>query len=97
MSNFWPEVERSGATIASILGSMGAMLVNAPDTEAGRRCKGQIHTVRGNPFTEEVKSIWRERFGAKGGRQRLYHRSGSDHFAGRWRVCRTRFVWKAHS
>lgn len=65
VSNFWPEVERSGATIASILGSMGAMLANAPDTEAGRRCKGQIHTVRGNPFTEEVKSIWRERFGAK--------------------------------
>ncbi len=65
VSNFWPEVERSGATIASILGSMGAMLANAPDTEAGQRCKGQIHTVRGNPFTEEVKAIWRERFGAK--------------------------------
>lgn len=65
VSNFWPEVERSGATIASILGGMGAMLANAPDTEAGQRCKGQIHTVRGNPFTEEVKAIWRERFGAK--------------------------------
>lgn len=65
VSNFWPEVERSGATIASILGSMGAMLANAPDTEAAQRCKGQIHTVRGNPFTEEVKAIWRERFGAK--------------------------------
>lgn len=65
VSNFWPEVERSRATIASILGSMGAMLANAPDTEAGQRCKGQIHTVRGNPFTEEVKAIWRERFGAK--------------------------------
>lgn len=65
VSNFWPEVQRSGATIASILGSMGAMLANAPDTEAGQRCKGQIHTVRGNPFTEEVKAIWRERFGAK--------------------------------
>ena len=65
VSNFWPEVERSGATIASILGSMGAMLANAPDTEAGQHCKGQIHTVRGNPFTEEVKAIWRERFGAK--------------------------------
>ena len=65
VSNFWPEVERSGATIASILGSMGGMLANAPDTEAGLRCKGQIHTVRGNPFTEEVKAIWRERFGAR--------------------------------
>jgi acyl-CoA synthetase (AMP-forming)/AMP-acid ligase II len=65
VSNFWPEVERSGATIASILGSMGGLLANAPDCEAAKRCFGQIHTVRGNPFTEPVKAIWRERFGAK--------------------------------
>jgi carnitine-CoA ligase len=65
VSNFWPEVERSGATIASILGSMGGLLANAVDNEAALRCRGQIHTVRGNPFTEEVKAIWRERFGAK--------------------------------
>jgi len=65
VSNFWPEVERSGATIASILGSMGALLANAPDCEAARRCRGQIHTVRGNPFTEEVKKIWRDRFAAR--------------------------------
>lgn len=65
VSNFWPEVERSGATIASILGSMGALLANAPDCEAARRCRGQIHTVRGNPFTEEVKKIWRDRFSAR--------------------------------
>ncbi len=65
VSNFWPEVERSGATIASILGSMGGLLANAPDSDAAKRCYGQIHTVRGNPFTEPVKAIWRERFGAK--------------------------------
>lgn len=65
VSNFWPEVERSGATIASILGGMGGLLANAPDTDAAKRCVGQIHTVRGNPFTEENKKIWRERFGAK--------------------------------
>lgn len=65
VSNFWPEVERSGATIASILGSMGGLLAQAPDSEAARRCIGQIHTVRGNPFTEETKKIWRERFGAR--------------------------------
>lgn len=65
VSNFWPEVERSGATIASILGGMGALLAQAPDNDAARRCFGQIHTVRGNPFTEPVKAIWRERFGAK--------------------------------
>src|SRR5690606_40581323 len=62
VSSFWPEVERSGATIASILGSMGGLLAQAPDNDAMRRCIGQIHTVRGNPFTEESKKIWRERF-----------------------------------
>ena len=65
VSNFWPEVERSGATIASILGGMGGLLAQAPDSEAARRCVGQIHTVRGNPFTEDTKKIWRERFGAR--------------------------------
>ena len=65
VSNFWPEVQRSGATIASILGGMGALLAQAPDSEAMKQCIGQIHTVRGNPFTEATKQIWRERFGAR--------------------------------
>lgn len=65
VSNFWQEVERSGATIASILGGMGGLLAQAPDNEAMLRCKGQIHTARGNPYTEETKKIWRERFGTK--------------------------------
>ncbi len=65
VSNFWTEVERSGATIASILGGMGGLLAQAPDSDAARRCVGRIHTVRGNPFTEETKRIWRERFGAR--------------------------------
>jgi len=65
VSNFWPEVQRSGATIASILGGMGALLAQAPDNDAMKRCFGQIHTVRGNPFTEATKQIWRTRFGAR--------------------------------
>lgn len=65
VSKFWPEVERSGATIASILGSMGWLLAQAPDDEHMLNCVGQLHTVRGNPFTEEAKRIWRERFGAR--------------------------------
>ena len=44
---------------------MGGLLANAADTPAALRCVGQIHTVRGNPFTEETKKIWRERFGAR--------------------------------
>lgn len=65
VSGFWPEVERSGATIASILGGMGWLLAQAPDNDAMKNCVGQIHTVRGNPFTEEAKKIWRDRFGAR--------------------------------
>lgn len=65
VSNFWPEVERSGATIASILGGMGGLLAKAPDNDAMKRCYGQIHTARGNPYTEEAKEIWRSRFGTR--------------------------------
>lgn len=65
VSGFWPDVERSGATVVSILGSMGTLLARAPDNDAMTRCFGQVHTVRGNNFSEEVKNIWRERFGAK--------------------------------
>jgi crotonobetaine/carnitine-CoA ligase len=65
VSGFWQEVERSGATIASILGGMGGLLAQAPDNPAMLRCKGQIHTARGNPYTEENKKIWRERFGTR--------------------------------
>ena len=54
VSNFWPEVERSGATIASILGGMGGLLAKAPDNDAMKRCYGQIHTARGNPCTRLV-------------------------------------------
>lgn len=63
VSGFWPAVERSGATIASILGGMGGLLAQAPDNDAMKRCFGQIHTARGNPYTEETKEIWRKRFG----------------------------------
>jgi len=65
VSGFWPAVEASGATVVSILGSLGAMLARAEENDSMRRCFGQVHTVKGNPFSEEVKDIWRTRFGAK--------------------------------
>ncbi|NNC38717.1 MAG: ATP-dependent acyl-CoA ligase [Acidimicrobiales bacterium] len=65
VSGFWPAIEKSGATAISILGAMGNLLANADDNDAMLRCKGQIHTVRGNPFSEEMKNTWRTRFGAK--------------------------------
>lgn len=65
VSGFWPSIEASGATVVSILGSLGTMLARADDHEAMARCFGQVHTIKGNPFPEEIKKIWRERFGAK--------------------------------
>ena len=65
VSGFWPAIEKSRATVVSILGSLGTMLARADDHEAMARCFGQVHTVKGNPFPEEIKAIWRDRFGAK--------------------------------
>jgi len=53
------------ATVVSILGALGTLLAQAPDNDAMQRCFGQIHTVKGNPFPEEIKAIWRTRFGAR--------------------------------
>jgi len=65
VSGFWPAIEKSGATVVSILGSLGTMLARAEDNDAMARCFGQVHTIKGNPFPEEIKEIWRSRFGAK--------------------------------
>ena len=65
VSGFWPAVEASGATVVSILGALGTLLAQAPDNAAMQRCFGQIHTVKGNPFPEEIKTLWRTRFGAR--------------------------------
>ena len=65
VSGFWPAVQASGATVVSILGALGNLLAQAPDNEAMKHCHGQVHTVKGNPFAEEIKQIWRDRFGAR--------------------------------
>lgn len=63
LSNFWPEIERSGATIASLLGSMMPLIGEAADTEASKRCFGQIKHVRGAPFPATLQQKWKDRFG----------------------------------
>src|SRR3546814_4655792 len=63
VSNFWPELERSGATLANLLGSMLAFVADAPDNEAQKRCFGQLRAIRGSPFPPEVREKWRTRFG----------------------------------
>ncbi|MES2898978.1 MAG: AMP-binding protein [Pseudomonadota bacterium] len=65
VSNFWPEIERTGATDVAMLAAMFPMLAKAPDNEAMLRCKGQLFAAWGAPFPPEIQQIWQERFGVK--------------------------------
>ena len=65
VSNFWPEIKRTGATIASLLGSMIVFVAEAKETEAAKSCKGQLRSIRGAPFTSAMQEIWRSKFGVK--------------------------------
>jgi crotonobetaine/carnitine-CoA ligase len=63
VSQFWPEIERTGARIVSILGSMPSMIAYAAENDSMKRCFGQLRIVRGSPFPAEIQRIFRERFG----------------------------------
>jgi len=65
VSNFWPEIERTGATIVSLLGSMVPLLAEGQDNDAMKRCYGQIRVVLGTPFPAALQDKWRERFGTR--------------------------------
>ncbi len=65
VTGFWPEIERTGARIVNLLGAMTAMLAHQPDTPEMLRCRGQVRAVLAVPFPQELKEIWRERFGVK--------------------------------
>jgi len=64
VSQFWPDIERSGATCVSLLGSMASLIAEAPDSEAQKRSYGQIRHMQAAPLAEPVAAKWRERFGA---------------------------------
>jgi crotonobetaine/carnitine-CoA ligase len=61
-SAFWREIERYGATFTLLVGSMLSILAKAPESEAERRCRGQLRTVCGGPFTPAISDLWRDRF-----------------------------------
>jgi crotonobetaine/carnitine-CoA ligase len=65
VSRFWPDIRRSGATVASLLGSMITFLAEAEDTADSRACFGQLHTVRGSPFPAPLQEKWKARFGVR--------------------------------
>lgn len=63
VSNFWNEIERSGATVVSLLGAMIALLANAEDNPMADACFGQIRRMVGAPFTPDAQQKWHNRFG----------------------------------
>lgn len=63
VSQFWDEIERTGATIAMMVATMFPFLAQAPDSEPMLRCKGQLRAVFGIPITEDVRQQWMDRFG----------------------------------
>jgi crotonobetaine/carnitine-CoA ligase len=65
VSRFWPDIRRSRATVASLLGSMITFIAEAEDTEDARACFGQLHTVRGSPFPALLQEKWKTRFGVR--------------------------------
>lgn len=63
VSNFWADIERSGATSVVMLASMLPLVANAPDNDAMKRCYGQLRVVTGVPLTEKDRKAFQERFG----------------------------------
>lgn len=65
LSKFWADIRRSGANIASLLGSMHPLIAEAPDNEDSTACFGQLKTVGAAPFPKELQDKWRARFGTE--------------------------------
>jgi len=63
VSGFWEDVERTGARIVNMLGTMIPLIAQMDDTEPMLRCKGQIRAVIGIPFTPALERVYKERFG----------------------------------
>jgi crotonobetaine/carnitine-CoA ligase len=63
VSRFWPEVRRTGATIASMLGSLAILIADADDhpDQQGHR----LRLCAAAPMPPDIDRIWNERFGCK--------------------------------
>ncbi len=61
VSRFWPEVQRTQATMLSMLGSLAILIANAEDhpEQAGHR----LRLCAAAPMPPATDAVWRERFG----------------------------------
>jgi crotonobetaine/carnitine-CoA ligase len=63
VSNFWPEVKRTGATMVSMLGSLAILIANAED-HADQRGH-HLRLCAAAPMPPDTDRIWQERFGCQ--------------------------------
>jgi carnitine-CoA ligase len=68
VSGFWPEINRTGATIASLLGSLAVMVARADDHPQARlagtpEANTTLRMVSGAPMPPEIEDIYHRRFG----------------------------------
>jgi crotonobetaine/carnitine-CoA ligase len=63
VSNFWPEVKRTGATMVSMLGSPAILIANAEDhpDQQGHR----LRLCAAAPMPPDTDRLWQQRFGCK--------------------------------
>ncbi|RAY16255.1 AMP-dependent synthetase [Actinomadura craniellae] len=68
VSGFWPEIDRTGATIASLLGSLAVMVARADDHPRARgsgrpEANTTLRLLTGAPMPPEIDELYRTRFG----------------------------------
>ncbi|MGI8335535.1 AMP-binding protein [Actinomadura scrupuli] len=68
VSGFWPEINRTGATIASLLGSLAVMVARSDDHPQGKgsgtpEANTTLRLLTGAPIPPEVDELFRRRFG----------------------------------
>jgi len=64
VSRFWSEVNRTGATIASLIGAMIPLVAQAPESDE-ELANRTLRTVFGAPFTPALIDTYRKRFGIR--------------------------------
>jgi len=63
VSNFWPEIKRTGATMVSMLGSPAILIANADDhpDQLGHK----LRLCAAAPMPPDTDRLWQQRFGCK--------------------------------